>query len=154
MAHPADALLGQPLEEGTGGVIEGFGLAVFPGGIRLGRSDLAAQMVGHQLAAVANAQNRHTQGEHLRVHLGRCLQIHTVGTAGENNTNGVKDPNLIHGHGVGLDLTIYAALPDPAGDELVILAAKIQNQNFLHVFSPPGIFIRFDLHTNDVHLSV
>lgn len=154
MAHPADPLLGQPLEEGAGGVIEGFGLAVFPGGICLGRSDLAAQMVGHQLAAVANAQNRHSQGENRRIHLGRRLQIHAVGTAGENDANGIKSPNLVHGHGVGLDLAIYAALPDPAGDKLVILTAEIQNQNLLHVFSPPGISIRFDRSTDDAHPSV
>ena len=59
MAHPADPLLRQALEEGTGGVVEGVGFSIFSSSIHLRCGDLAAQVVGHQLAAIANAQNRH-----------------------------------------------------------------------------------------------
>ena len=55
VAHPGDALLGQALEELAGGIVIGDGLAVLPGGVLLGGGDLAAQGVGHELAAVADA---------------------------------------------------------------------------------------------------
>ena len=131
VAHPGDALLGQAMEQLAGGIIVGLGLAVLPGGVVLGLGDLAPQQVGHQLAAVADAQNGHTPGEDLGVHLGGGLQIHAVGAAGEDDADGVHGLQLGQGSGVGLDLAVHAAFPDTAGDELVVLAAEVQHDNSL-----------------------
>ena len=55
MAHPGNGLLRNTLEQLAAGVIIGGGFPVFPGGILLRGSYLAAQGVCHELAAVADA---------------------------------------------------------------------------------------------------
>ena len=131
VAHPGDTLLRQALEEGRGGVVVGLGLAVFASGIVLGLGDLAAQGVGHELAAIADAQDGHSPGEDLRVHVGGGIQIHTVGAAGEDDADGVHGFQLGKGRGAGHDLAVHIALPDPAGDQLIVLAAEVQNDDGL-----------------------
>ena len=131
VAHPGHALSGQTLEELAVGVVIGLGLAVLSGGVVLSLGDLAAQGVGDELAAVADAQDGHAPGENFRVHMGGGLQIDGVGTAGEDNADGVHGLQLGQGSGVGLDLAVNAALTDPAGDELVVLSAEVQNNNGL-----------------------
>ena len=119
------------MEQLAGGVIVGLGLAVLPGGVVLGLGDLAPQQVGHQLAAVADAQNGHAPGENFRVHLGGGVQIHAVGAAGEDDADGIHGLQLREGSGVGLDFAVHAALPHPAGNELVVLSAEVQHDNSL-----------------------
>ena len=94
----------------------------------------------HQLAAVANAENGNPQPEHFRVNVGRFLQIHAVGAAGENDAHGRKGANLVQGRGVGLDLAVDVLLPHPPGDQLIVLSAKVQNQDFfLHTVLSPSL---------------
>ena len=131
VAHPGDALGGQALEELAGCIEVRLGLAVLPGGVVLGLGDPAAQVVGHQLAAVADAQDGHAPGEDGRVHLGGLGIIHAVGAAGEDDADGVHGADLVQRGGVGLHLAVDAALPDPAGDELVVLSAEIQHDDSL-----------------------
>ena len=131
VAHPGHALGGQALEELAVGVVIGRRLAVLPGGVVLGLGHLTAQGVGDELAAVADAQDGHAPGEDLGVHVGGGLQIDGVGAAGEDNADGVHGLQLGQGSGIGLDLAVNAALTDPAGDELVILAAEVQNDDSL-----------------------
>ncbi len=59
MAHPANALLRKLLKQRAACIIKGFCFAVFSGGILLRRRYLTAQMVRHELTAVANAQHWH-----------------------------------------------------------------------------------------------
>ena len=131
VAHPGDALGGQALEEPAGCVEIRLGFAVLPGGVILGLGDPAAQVVGHQLAAVANAQDGHAPGEDGRVHLGGLGIIHAVGAASEDDADGVHGADLLQRGGVGLHLAVDAALPDPAGDELVVLPAEVQHDDSL-----------------------
>ena len=138
VAHPGYALLGQPLEQPARGVVAGKGLAVLPGGVVLGGGDLPAQGVGQVLAAVADAQDGHAPAENFRIHPGGAVQIDGVRPAGENNPNGLHGPELRQWGAVGLDLAVHIALPHPAGDQLVVLAAEIQNQNSFHS-SPPSL---------------
>ena len=131
VAHPGDAPVGQAAEQLAGGVEVGLGLAVLPGGVVLGLGDLAPQQVGHELTAVADAQDGHPPGEDLGVHLGGGVQIHAVGSAGEDDADGVHGAQLGQGSGTGLDLAVHLALPHPAGDELVVLAAEVQHDDGL-----------------------
>ena len=131
VAHPGDALLRQAFEELAGGVVIGLGLAVLPGGVLVGLGDLAAQGVGHELAAIADAQHRHTQLKDGRISLGRARLIDGVGAAGEDEADGLHSAELLQRGRVGLDLAIDAALAHPAGDELVVLAAEIQDNHGL-----------------------
>ena len=141
VAHPGDALCGQAGKELAGGVVICGGLAVFPGSVLLGGGDQAAQGVGHQLTAVADAQNGDAPGEDFRVHLGGSVQIDAVGTAGEDNPDGVHGFQLRQGRGVRFDFTVDAALTHPAGDQLVVLAAKVQHKDELMLHAkPPFLF--------------
>ena len=116
VAHPGDALLRQALEQLATGVVVGLGLAVLPGGVLLGLGDLSAQGVGHELAAVADAQHRHPHLKDGRVGLGGARLIDGVGAAGENEADGLHGAELLQRGGVGLDLAVDAALAHPAGD--------------------------------------
>ena len=131
VAHPGDASRGDILEEAAGGIEPGLGLAVLPGGIVLGGGDPAPQGVGHQLAAVADAENGDAQFKEGGVHVGGGVVIDAVGAAGEDEADGGQAADLLQGQGVGLDLAVHPALTDPAGDELVILAAEVQNDDSL-----------------------
>ena len=57
VAHPRDALFGDPLEERAGGVKICNGLAVFTCRIILRGGDKPAELMGKQLAAVADTEN-------------------------------------------------------------------------------------------------
>ena len=140
VAHPGDALLGQILEELAGGVEIGFCFAVLPGGSIGGGSDGAAQRPGHQLAAVADTQHGHAQFKQGGIHVGRRFFVYAAGAAGENDADGGERTDLLQGHGVGMDLTVYVAFADAAGDQLVILAAEIQDQYFFVVHAPLASF--------------
>ena len=117
VAHPGDALGRQALEQLAGSLIKRLGLAVLSGAVRLGSGDFAAQSVRHELTAVADAQDGHAQLEDGGVVVG-CFCV--------------VDARI------GLDFTIYIALTDAAGDQLVILSAEIQynDQFMLHAFHP------------------
>ena len=131
VAHPGDAFGGEALKQLAGGVVIGDGLAVLPGGIVLSLRHLAAQGVGHQLAAVADAEDGYAPGKDCGVHMGGSLQIHGVGTAGKDDADGFHGLQLGQGSSVGLYLAVNTAFADTAGDELVILAAEVQNNDSL-----------------------
>ena len=57
------------MENLTGGIEEGLRFAVFARGVVLRGGYLAASVVRDELAAVADAENRKTEGENLRVNL-------------------------------------------------------------------------------------
>ena len=127
VAHPGNALGRQALEQLAVGSEIGLRLAVLPGGIRRSRRHPAAQIVSDELTAVANAQNGNPQLEDLRVRLrGRGI-VHTVGPTGKDNADGGHRLDLRHRGGIGPDLAVYAAFPDPPGDELIILTSEIEN---------------------------
>ena len=131
VAHPGNPLGRQAVKELAAGVIIGDGFAVLPGGVVLGRRDPSAQGVAHELAAVADAQNGHAPGEDGRIHVGGVLFIDAVRAAGEDDADGIFPPELLQRGGVGVDLAVNAALPDPPGDELVVLAAEVQDDDQL-----------------------
>ena len=136
VAHPGDALLRKSPEQGAVRIENRLGLAVFPCSGVLGGGDKSSQGLGQDLAAVADAQDRHPQGEHPRVRLGRIRQIDAVGPAGEDDADGIEAADLLQGHVVGVQLTIDLLLPDAPGDQLVILSTEIKDQNSLHCLLP------------------
>ena len=131
MTHPGDTLFAEPLEQLAGRIIKGCCLTIFPGGIVLGGSDLTAQIMGHQLAAIADPQNRNPQLENSGVYLGRIHPIHAAGASGKNDADGSEYPNFIQRHSVGFYLTVDITFTHAAGDKLVVLTAKVQYQYFL-----------------------
>ena len=129
MAHPDNALGGHVLEQlGAGFFQVQLDFAVLGG---LGGDDGAAGHPGGKLAAVANAQNGNAQLQNLRVIVGRGHIIDAIGAAGEDNALIAPVLDLLGGDRIVLfDLRVDVEIPDTAGDQLVILSAKVQNQNF------------------------
>ena len=129
VAHPADVLLRQAVEQRAAGVQADQGLSILP--LR-GAGDLAAQHVHHQLAAVADAQDGHAPGVNLRVDGGGVRQVDAVGTAGEDDPLGIFGADGLQRRAVRVDLAVDVAFADTAGDQLVILAAEVDdNDSFL-----------------------
>ena len=136
MTHPGHPLRGQAPEQLAGGVVVGEGFAVLPGGVVLGGGDLPTQGVGHELTAVADAQNRYPPGENRPVNPGRAVQVDGVRPAGEDDADGVHRPQFSQRSGPGLHLAVHIALPHPAGNELIVLSAKVDDKNFFHAVPP------------------
>ena len=135
VTHPADILVGQTIKQRAGGIQVHQRFAVFPLG-SLGHT--AAQLVHHQLAAVANPQNRHAPGIHGGINGGRIRQISAVGPTGKNDPLRVFGLDLCKISAIGINFAIHVALADAACDQLVILTAKIQNNDsfLLHGSAP------------------
>ena len=133
VAHPGDAFLREALKEDTVGIQMGDGAAVFPGVVFPGLGDDTAQGVGHQLAAVANAQYGDAHFKNLLGQGRGAFCVNTVGAAGEDDADGAKGPNVLYGGlAGGMDLAVHMTFPHPAGNELIVLTAEVQDQNFLH----------------------
>ena len=104
--------------------------AVFPG---RGGGHSAAQEMVHELDAVADAQNRHPQVEEFRVDGGGVRLVDAPGAAGKNDALGREFLDFRQRHHKGVDFAIDLELPHPPGDELGVLGAEIQDQDFLFV---------------------
>ena len=90
---------------------------------------MAAQQMHHQLAAVADAQHRHTPVEDLRVDRRGILQINAVGATGKDDTLGVLCLDNRQIGFIGIDFTVDIVLADAARDQLIVLAAKVQHDD-------------------------
>ena len=88
---------------------------------------MAAQQMHHQLRTIADAQHGDAQLEHLGANGGGILQIYAVGATGKDDAGGLFLPDGLHGLGVGHDLAVNVALTHTAGDQLIVLAAKVHN---------------------------
>jgi hypothetical protein len=91
--------------------------------------DLAAELGAEGLLAIADAEDRHFQIEHLPWRARRLGAGNRGRAAGEDNGAGteVSDPRRI---GVeGHDLAVDAAFAHPPGDELRDLGAEIEDEN-------------------------
>ena len=132
MAHPGHALLRQTPEQWAGGVEEGARLAVLPRGVVLRRGDAAAQRLRQQLAAVADAEDGQAEREDRRIDGGRAGRVNRARAAGEDDADGVEGADGRKRRIVRQHLAVNVALAHAAGDELVVLAAEIQDQDLLH----------------------
>ena len=134
VAHPADAFAGNVVKEDV--VINGqLDLAVLAA--VLGACDRAARHVGDQLTAVADTQQRDAQIEDRGVVVGRRRIVDAVGAAGEDDAGVARRLDLGDGDLViGLDLGVDMVLAYAARNQLVVLAAEIEYEDFLHIITP------------------
>ena len=136
VAHPAGGAWRDVRKQGAVRRKGQVGAAIFRG---VGGLDPAAQPIGHELGAIADAQNRHTQIEELSGTGGGVRGIDAAGAAGEDDALGLPGANELQGRGVGQNLAIHTAGPDAAGDKLLILAAEVQDENGFRFHSRPPI---------------
>ena len=131
VAHPRNALLRQAAEQTAIGVNPSLRLAVRTRGILTGGGHFPAEILRHELAAVANTEDGDAEPEDLRIDLRRAFCVYALRAAGEDDADGVKGTDLIHGHGVRLDFAIDIALAHAARNELVILSSEIEDDDRL-----------------------
>ena len=129
VAHPGDAFFRQAPEKRGRRIEVRLRPAVFPGRILPSRDHLSPQAGGHELTAVADAQDGHPQRKDLRVRVRRAGGVDAVGPAGKDDRPGIEGADLPKGGLPGLHLAVDPAFPHPPGDELVILTAEIQDQD-------------------------
>ncbi len=98
-------------------------LALFRG------AHLSTQVVGKKLQAIADAENRQSQSQHLRVR-GRSIRVvDRAGASGEDQPDGMMRSDLGDGRGAGEDYREDILFSYAARDELGVLAAKIQDDD-------------------------
>jgi hypothetical protein len=126
VAHPRDLVGGQAREEPA--------LLLHPhvGAAELGAVrplDAPAELLGHELHAVADAQDRHAQVVEGRVHVRRALRVDRGGPAREHERERPARGHLLGRGAVVHDLRVDPALADPAGDELRVLSAEVDDED-------------------------
>ena len=124
--HPHRLLGGQPVEEHAG-VDDGEGRTPVLGGPRTRHGP--AQRGGHRLEAVADAEGRYPRVEEARGDLRGAGRVDAGRAAGQDHGLGTARADLLRRDGVRNDLGVDAALAHPAGDELRVLRAEVDDQH-------------------------
>ena len=122
VAHPADGFGRYTVKKLRGCIHVYFCMSIFAYN---GFFNNAVQQVAHQLSAIADSQNRNTQFKNLLRAAGCSILKYHIGTAGKNDSLGIHLPNLIQTHVIGMYLAVNITFTDTAGNQLVILAAKV-----------------------------
>jgi hypothetical protein len=93
--------------------------------------DLASQLRGHGLHAVADTENGHAEFEH---HL-RCLEVldlvDRIRTAREDDALRLEVADELLGDVIGMQFAVHLLLAHAASDQLRDLRAKVENQDLL-----------------------
>ena len=129
MAHPdLAAVAGGPdtVEQGRLALDLDFGAAEFA---VVAGFDRAAQLLGHGLLAVADAQHGHLGGEDGGMGRGRLALDHRGRAAGEDDALGVErlDPGAVD-RLEGVDFTVHPGFAQAPGNELGDLGTEIDDQ--------------------------
>ena len=95
--------------------------------------DLAAQLGGHGLHAVADAEHWYAHLEHVARRLQALGVVHRLGAAREDHRPGVKGLDRGRIRIAGVDLAIDAEFAYAAGDQLGVLGAEIEDQDPISV---------------------
>ena len=110
------------------GVVVGahFGVAEFALGARL---DLAAELLGHRLHAVADAEDGNARGEDGFARLVVRFFIGAHVRAREDDALRVERADEVGGDVVGVNFAVNVGFAHATGDELRHLAAEVENEN-------------------------
>ncbi len=109
--------------------------AVFP---EIRADDLAAEQMRHELGAVADPEHRNAHIEKLLRKRRSTFRVYTGRAAREDDALRLSLHDLIHAFRIRDDLAIHVCFPDSSCNQLVVLAAEINDQNSLifHYRSP------------------
>ena len=129
VAHP-DRLLG--LQTGEESIALGHRDDGRPELLAAEGHDLAAERLGHQVQAIADAQDRHAAGPERRVGMGRARFVDAGRSAGENDRRRLAGGDLTPRGVEGQQLRVDVQLADAAGDELAVLAAEVEDDDGVH----------------------
>src|SRR4029079_10521828 len=93
------------------------------------RDDVAAQLAGHELGAVADAEDGNPPRPDAGVRLRRVRVVDGVRAAGEDDRLRVAALDLRPRRVVGDELGVDVELADPPGDQLGELAAEVEDDD-------------------------
>ena len=118
-----------------GQVVEQLGRAV--GDLQLGAAvlaahaspDFAAELLGDQLGAVADAEDRDAEVVDRRVERRRAVDVHALRTTGQDERGRWIGGDLGRGDAVRHDLAVHVELADPPGDQLRVLRSEVDDQH-------------------------
>ena len=129
MAHPDILLLWQALEHYRV-VIDNFNIssAIFR---IVGWLNFAAQIIRHQLHAVADPQNWNTQLVDFWIDLKGVLCVDTVGAPRENDAFGMHFFDFFSAQLVGEQFGIDAKITNPARNQLVVLTTEVEHEDLV-----------------------
>ena len=107
-------------------------------------ADLAAEHVGHQLHAIADAEHRRVEVEQRRVALGRALFGDALRSTRENDADWILGAKRLHRRVERDDFGVDRELAQTTSDELCVLRPEIQDENGLmrHLGRPQGRRLR------------
>ena len=105
----------------------------------LRRHDVAAEEVPHRLHAVADAEHGHAGVEERLRGERRAVLVDARGAAREDDALVAVREDLLERVGAGEDLGVHGHLPDPAGDQLRVLAPEVQDRDLVgRAHAAPG----------------
>src|SRR5690554_1864108 len=95
----------------------------------LGAGHSAAELLGHGLHAIANAQNRDAFVEQAFRSTGTTQLGYRLRTTGQNDAFGIELGEFFVCDIKGLDLAVNPDFPNATGDQLGVLGTEIKNQD-------------------------
>ena len=127
MAHPADLLAGLVAEE-LAGLTDHLELGTPELG-RVGAGDFAAELLRHELHAVADAEHRQPELEQPRIDARGVVGVHRRGPAGEDDGSSLAADRLCRRDRTRHELRVHAALAHSPGDQLSVLATEVEYEH-------------------------
>ena len=113
----------------------------------------AAELVGDELHAVADAEHGEAGVEDVGGRQGRAFVVDGGGAAGEDDASGREFTDELIGYVVGVKLAIDVGFPHPASDQLGILRAEIEDEDSLmHVRGWPLFHVIIRRFFGDLHV--
>ena len=94
-------------------------------------TDPTTELLGDELGAVADPQDRDPQVVHLGVHQRRTLDHHRLRATGEDDGGRIAGCELRRGDVVGNDLGVDVRLADPPCDQLRVLRTEVDDEGRL-----------------------
>jgi hypothetical protein len=126
VAHPDDLIGREVVEQRRGAVEVDVGLAVLRDVVRL---DRPAELAGHQLHAVTDAERRDAQREDSGIGERRPVRVHGRRAAREDERRRVALGDLLGSDAVRHELRVDARLADATRDQLAVLAAEVEDEH-------------------------
>ena len=94
-----------------------------------GFGDFAAQVAGHELRAVTDAEQRNARVVDRRIDLGRAVDVHRRRAARQDDRGRLLGEHLRDGHRAGDDLAVHVGFTNPARDQLRVLRPEVDDED-------------------------
>ena len=142
MPHPDDFFCRQSLEKRRRCIYVSFRFAKFAA---VGMTHFPTQRLGHELHAITKTKYRDSQFKYIRLYLRSIFFIHTSRAACKNNPLRLQLLDFCYGFMIRIYFTVYMIFTDTTCNELIVLSAKIDNNDKFFVIH---YFLLLSIHRN------